>query len=169
MQCCLVMVGVYGALSSASIHELGCRTCCILKLRTVAYWSKSYAHPKERLIKECHSLSSLGLRLLCSLITTVKLYGTNDLYPWVEGTLTPAIPSPTGLRTSEDLAMASSKRVVPLLLALGDSPVGDGDTSIQGIVLDILCRVASLHRYGPRYTLHLRSDSPTHQAAELIA
>lgn len=56
----------------------------------------------------------------------------------------------SGLRTSEDLALASGKRAVPLLLAMADSPIGDADGALEGLVLDILHRVASLRRSGAR-------------------
>lgn len=57
---------------------------------------------------------------------------------------------PEGIRTSEDLELAAGKRAVPLLLAMADSPVGNGDAVIQGLVLDVLCKVASLERSGAR-------------------
>lgn len=59
-----------------------------------------------------------------------------------------------GMRTSRDLELAASKRAVPLLLAMADSPVGDGDTVFIGLVLDVLCRVARLRVSGARYNVH---------------
>ncbi|CAM9189876.1 unnamed protein product, partial [Ectocarpus fasciculatus] len=59
-----------------------------------------------------------------------------------------------GLRTSEDLELAAGKRAVPLLLAMADSPVGNGDAVIQELIVDILGRVASLERSGARYLLN---------------
>ncbi|CAM9715239.1 unnamed protein product, partial [Ectocarpus sp. 4 AP-2014] len=55
-----------------------------------------------------------------------------------------------GLRTSEDLELAAGKRAVPLLLAMADSPVGNGDAAIQELIVDILGRVSSLERSGAR-------------------
>lgn len=65
----------------------------------------------------------------------------------------PPIPMqrPEGIRTSQDLELAAGKRAVPLLLAMADSPVGNGDAVIQGLILDVLCTVASLERSGARY------------------
>lgn len=62
-----------------------------------------------------------------------------------------------GLRTSEDLELAAGKRAVPLLLAMADSPVGNGDAVIQDLIVDILGRVASLERSGARYGVLRRS------------
>lgn len=55
------------------------------------------------------------------------------------------------MRTSEDVELAAGKRAVPLLLAMADSPVGDGDVALQGLVLDVLGKVASLECAGARY------------------
>ncbi|CAN0256779.1 unnamed protein product, partial [Laminaria digitata] len=59
-----------------------------------------------------------------------------------------------GIRTSQDLELAAGKRAVPLLLAMADSAVGDGDVVILGLVLDVLCRVSRLERSGARYLLN---------------
>lgn len=62
----------------------------------------------------------------------------------------PHLHEKKGIRTSEDLELAAGKRALPLLLAMADSPAGNTDAVIQGLVLDVLCRVASLERSGTR-------------------
>lgn len=69
------------------------------------------------------------------------------------GKCTRDVTPSAGIRTSEDLELAAWKRAVPLLLAMADSPVGNGDAVIQGLVVDVLCKVASLERSGARYGL----------------
>ncbi|CAM9109591.1 unnamed protein product [Choristocarpus tenellus] len=59
-----------------------------------------------------------------------------------------------GLRTSQDLGIVARERAIPLLLAMADSPAGDGDTALMGLVLDIVCRLASLEQSGTRYLLN---------------
>lgn len=55
-----------------------------------------------------------------------------------------------GIRTSQDLDLAAGKRALPLLLAMADSPAGSSDAVIQGLVFDVLCKVAALERSGAR-------------------
>lgn len=55
-----------------------------------------------------------------------------------------------GIRTSQDLELAAGKRALPLLLAMADSPAGTRDAVIQGLIFDVLCKVAALERSGAR-------------------
>ena len=54
------------------------------------------------------------------------------------------------MRSGRDLELAVGRRAVPLAMALVDSPVGDGDPVLVGVVLDVLGRVARLRRSGAR-------------------
>ncbi|CAM9781190.1 unnamed protein product [Discosporangium mesarthrocarpum] len=59
-----------------------------------------------------------------------------------------------GLRTSEDMGLIAKERTIPLLLAMTDCPLGESDLAVQGLVLDIMIRLASLERSGVRYLLN---------------
>lgn len=60
------------------------------------------------------------------------------------------LDAPKGIRTSQDLELAAGKRALPLLLAMADSPAGGSDPVIQGLIFDVLCKVAALERSGAR-------------------